>query len=178
MGGYASGRWFGHDKKTTIEDCHALDLGVLERDGAFAPWRSGRYRWLVGERETGSIGYRVEQRHGGQHWLVLDYVWGEAKERVVIPVALETTRPHFGGVRWWGRCPLAVNGVACNRRARKLYLRGRYFGCRHCHNLTYKSCQESHQRDWLYSRLAERLGTSMRDVKRLHRGWIRDAQRQ
>jgi hypothetical protein len=174
MGGYGSGR---PKQKVVVEDCHALDLGVLERDGAFAPWRSGRYRWLVGERETGSIGYRIEQRQGDRQWLVLDYAWGEAKEHVVIPVALETTSPHFGGIRWWGRCPLIVNGVACNRRVRKLYLRGRYFGCRRCHNLTYKSCQESHQLDWLYASLAGKLGVPMREVKRLHRGWARDAQR-
>lgn len=173
MGGYGSGRWFGHDKKTTVEDCHALNFGVLERDGAFAPWRTGRYRWLVAERETGSIGYRVEQTKGDRLWLVLDYVWGEAKEHVVIPVALETTRPHFGGVRWWGRCPLAVGGVACNRRVRKLYLRGRYFGCRHCHRLTYTSCQESHQRDWLYKRLAEMSGKSAAEEGRIHRLLLR-----
>ena len=32
------------------------------------------------------------------------------------------------------------------RRARKLYLGGRYFGCRHCHNLTYTSSQQSDAR--------------------------------
>jgi hypothetical protein len=36
-----------------------------------------------------------------------------------------------------------VDGVACGRRVRKLYLSGRYFGCRHCHELTYASSRES-----------------------------------
>jgi hypothetical protein len=42
---------------------------------------------------------------------------------------------------------LIVGDVACNRRAGKLYLPSgaRYFGCRKCHDLTYKSCQEAHQ---------------------------------
>ena len=177
MGGYGSGRWSSHEKKTTVEDCHVLDLAFLQRKGAFAPWHSGVVRWSVGERETGKIGYRVEQREGEQLWLVLDYTWGEAKEHVVIPIALETTRPHFGGVRWWGRCPLAVNGVACNRRVAKLYLRGRYFGCRQCHRLTYTSCQESHQRDWLYARLAEMSGKSAADEGRRHRFLLRMGRR-
>src|SRR5262249_5593870 len=59
------------------------------------------------------------------------------------PVQLVTTPCRLGGVRWWFRCPLTKNGVACQRRVRKLYLCGRYFGCRRCHNLTYRSTQES-----------------------------------
>src|SRR5262249_13393813 len=35
------------------------------------------------------------------------------------------------------------NLVACSKRVRKLYLSGRYFGCRRCHGLTYRSTQES-----------------------------------
>lgn len=167
MGGSGSGRWRCHDKKTTVEDCRAIDLGLLERDGAFTPYHTGVLRWLLGERETGSIGYRIEQTQGDRLWLVLDYAWGEAGEHVVNPVALETTRPHFGGVRWWGRCPLAVGGVACNRRIRKLYLRGRYFGCRHCHKLTYTSCQESHQYDRLFASMAKSLGWPADHVKRV-----------
>ena len=33
--------------------------------------------------------------------------------------------------------------MACGRRARKLYLVGRYFGCRRCHDLAYTSTQQS-----------------------------------
>ena len=59
-----------------------------------------------------------------------------------------TTRPRFGGLRWWFVCPLLVDGVACRRRVGKLYLppRARYLGCRHCHQLTYRSCQEHDKR--------------------------------
>jgi hypothetical protein len=50
--------------------------------------------------------------------------------------------------RWWFVCPLVVNGRPCNRRVGKLYLPGasRYFGCRHCYDLTYTSCQEHDKR--------------------------------
>lgn len=62
------------------------------------------------------------------------------------PVQLVTTPCHLSGVRWWFVCPLSRNGVPCGRRVRKLYLCGKYFGCRHCHNLTYTSSQESDSR--------------------------------
>ncbi len=56
---------------------------------------------------------------------------------------LVTTRCHFGGSRYWFRCSLVKNGVPCNRRVGVLYMDGDYFGCRHCHNLAYKSQNES-----------------------------------
>jgi hypothetical protein len=55
-------------------------------------------------------------------------------------------------VRWWFVCPLSRNGIACHRRVRKLYLSGRYFGCRHCHRLTYRSSQESDSRVYKLAR--------------------------
>src|SRR5262249_51545398 len=67
-------------------------------------------------------------------------------------VRLVTTPCHLGGVRWWFICPLSRNGVGCGRRVRKLYLCGKYFGCRHCHNLTYRSCQESDSRVYALAR--------------------------
>jgi hypothetical protein len=48
----------------------------------------------------------------------------------------------------------------------KLYLPRRYFGCRHCHGLTYTSCQESHKFDSLNRLMAQNLGWSEADVRR------------
>src|SRR5207253_2236084 len=67
-------------------------------------------------------------------------------EGVGYSVRLVTTPCHLGGVRWWFVCPLSRGGVACGRRPRKLYLVGRYFGCRRCHGLTYTSTQTSDSR--------------------------------
>ena len=60
----------------------------------------------------------------------------------VYDVAVATTRPHFGGLRWWLICP------QCGRRCGKLYLPSgaRRFACRLCHNLTYTSSQEHDKR--------------------------------
>ena len=69
-------------------------------------------------------------------------------ERVDYHVRLTTTRPRFGGLRWWFLCPLLVQGWPCNRRVGKLYLPpgGRYYGCRHCYDLTYRRVQEHDKR--------------------------------
>jgi len=81
----------------------------------------------------------------------------EHEKPVELPILLTPTYPHLGGKRWWFICPLVINGVECNRRVRKLYLYGRYFGCRHCHNLTYRSSQEAHRFERFDLRLA-RMG--------------------
>src|SRR5690242_4782924 len=49
-------------------------------------------------------------------------------------VGLTRTRPNFGGVMYWFRCP------ECSRRCAKLYvLESRpVFACRSCHGLAYR----------------------------------------
>lgn len=63
---------------------------------------------------------------------------GQTKE-ISYSIWLTNTRCHFGGNRYWFRCPLSKNGVVCNRRVGVLYFNGRYFGCRHCLQITYES---------------------------------------
>ena len=60
-------------------------------------------------------------------------------------VRLVTTRPTYGGRRWWFLCPLARNDGGPPRRVAKHYLPpgGTYFGSRQAYGLTYTSCQES-----------------------------------
>ncbi len=73
----------------------------------------------------------------------------QVKERIK-PLS---TRPNFGGVRWYLSCPFTTEGKRCGKRVRKLYLPPgeRRFGCRRCHNLTYESSQQSHRYDSLYA---------------------------
>jgi hypothetical protein len=84
----------------------------------------------------------------------LHYTFTETGKDEDYRVGLEATRPRFGGLRWWFLCPLVVRGVPCGRRVGKLYLPpgGRYFGCRHCHDLTYRSAQEHDKRVDLFRR--------------------------
>jgi hypothetical protein len=151
MGGPFSGRWQGHTKADAVEDCLTLDLGQLAREKRFTPGDKGTLRWLRGERETASICYTVRPPGDGLV-LVLSYrctpPGGAAGVDVEMAVALEALPLRFGGVRWWGRCPLVLNGRPCGRRVLKLYLApgARYFGCRRCYGLTYRSAQEHDKR--------------------------------
>jgi len=58
-------------------------------------------------------------------------------------VDLVSTVPHYGGLRWWFLCPIAVGGRACQRRVRKLYAAGKYYACLHCGQLSYTSQREN-----------------------------------
>jgi hypothetical protein len=81
-------------------------------------------------------------------WVRLSYTFTRTREQIDYTIRLQTSQPSYGGLRWWFTCPLLRLDRACNCRVSKLYLPpgSRYYGCRHCYNLTYQSCQESDRR--------------------------------
>lgn len=173
MGGTGSGRWRNH-RKRTVEECFFVDIDELCRDGldqrgeasVFVKSNSG-----LRKKQVASVGYRFGVNAKGDYVLELHYsIEREGKrENVVEAIPLQTTSPHFGGLRWWFTCPLVVNGTACLRRVGKLYMPPDclYFGCRHCYELTYRSCQESHKGDRFYRLIASRIpGATPHQVKR------------
>lgn len=147
-------RWRWH-KKTTVEECRSLAikdlkrLGILRRGVCCGYWPIS---WVNAEGETvASIGLWAEWEPGGAGRLRLSYSIGrpgEEKESLEYSVRLEATACNYGGERHWFVCPLVTNGRACLRRVGKLYLPpgGKYFGCRHCYSLTYRSVQEHDKR--------------------------------
>ena len=173
MGGYGSGRWRGHDKKTTVEACLQLAVGRLVRDGLIAA-SSGIGTLSCTDLRTGqptaTLTFRRELSRDGLVFR-LRYTatgWDRREHDVDEPIRLQTTRPPIGGTRWWFTCPLAVDGRACGRRAGKLYLPPgeRYFGCRHCHDLTYASSQRSHRWDRFAAVLARATGLEPTSFRR------------
>ncbi len=147
MGGTGSGRrrW---SKKPVVEGRLAIDTADLKRWkllAAGAKTSSGSLRWGKPNEGGSSVSYTL-MTEGGAGTFGLNYQMGKLPEPIRYSVGMVTTKCHLGGVRWWFICPLAKNGVACGRRVRKLYLWGRYFGCRHCHGLAYRSSQESDSR--------------------------------
>ncbi|HJZ56062.1 MAG TPA: hypothetical protein VKE74_13930 [Gemmataceae bacterium] len=148
MGGVWSGQ--RSSKKPVVEGQLAVDTADLRRLNLLVPGitdRIGSLHWRRdGEQEPlSSVSYTLSVGNGSGTFRLL-YKQGPDGERLDYPVGLVSTSCRLGGVRWWFVCPLSVNGVACGRRVRKLYLRGKYFGCRHCHGLAYTSSQESDSR--------------------------------
>ena len=77
------------------------------------------------------------------HRVVLGYRWGAEEKQVTLPFDLVPLATPNGGTRYLAACPLVVNGVPCRRRVAQLFIApgSPYFGCRHCHRLTYRSRQ-------------------------------------
>lgn len=176
MGGSGSGRYGSCSVKQRVENCRVMEIGNLVRDGIVSKTPSqGSIVWTntrTGER-VASVGYSCTG-YGDDWMLVLDYTitrYDDEKKEINLQIPLQITRPNFGGERWWFTCPLVVGGCSCRRKVCKLYLPpgGIYFGCRHCYNLTYKSCQESHTFDSLHALVARQAGCSIATVKRMFR---------
>jgi hypothetical protein len=91
------------------------------------------------------IDVKFESRAGDpwNSWLCLRYsmadYWSGEEFKIDDKVYLATTRPHFGGLRWWFVCP------HLNRRVRRLYLPlgGRHFWSRRAYRLAYASQRET-----------------------------------
>jgi len=141
MGGLGSGNWSRWPTKSVVGNGLTLDLYKLIRDGAFSPGHttSGTLTWTrspSGEY-IGSIGYSSDMTAPSSGSVRLHY--NHEDTPVDYRVSLTTTRPHFGGVRWWFVCP--VKGS----RAAKLHLPpgGDIFASQQAYGLAYRSQNET-----------------------------------
>jgi hypothetical protein len=136
MGGPGSGNWCRVGKGTT-EAAKRIDIRYLKKQGYLSPGASGLLSWTCGGEPSGSIRYctyidrlplTYRSREYGGEW-----------EEVEYPVYFDETDCHYGGTRTWFLCP----GGGCGRRVGVLYGEGKYFLCRHCHDLAYASQNEN-----------------------------------
>jgi hypothetical protein len=137
MGGYGSGRSGG---RPTVESALRLDIDTLMRRGVIE--QGAR---VVCEMQFSFYDDELDVRceaHVGDAWnsfvrlqyVMVDYWTGE-ELAIDDKILLATSRPKFGGLRWWFVCP------RLNRRVRKLYLPlgGRHFWSRRAYRLAYAS---------------------------------------
>lgn len=154
MGGSGSGSWFRWDSKTTTESQHRIDIRWLKKQGYLRPGNAGLLSWSWRDKQTGSIGFRMETDR-----MVLNYrhrPHGGDWEDVEQAISFDRTPCNYGGFRTWFLCS------RCWRRVAVLYGAGKYFFCRHCYDLTYASQQEN-RADRLMRKarkIRERLGAS------------------
>lgn len=138
------GRYYDN-AKTTVEDSLKLSIfrlkewNLLECFDCYTTvtWTSS----LLGTKNT--VGLHVYAGKRDEPYISLQYTHtnhnGES-ERYFYNVIMATTVCNFGGVRYWFICPLNN----CGRKVAKLYkpLGEKYFGCRHCYDLSYESRNE------------------------------------
>ena len=142
------------NRKNRVDEVRSIDILDLQRKEVFSKgstwsWTSS---WSRNGEVVASISYRVESGGNGPTGLrfmytITDNETGEKKDyNYIIPVV--STPCNYGGKRWWFICPLVVNGRACQRRCRIVYMPpgAKYFGCRECHQLTYESRQRHREK--------------------------------
>lgn len=139
MGGHGSGNRLRIGTKALVEDHRCLDVRRLQRAGYFDRSLCHSWCWQTDGKTTANIAIHIHNPHNiTLHYRYRDGV-SSAWVSVEQPLPIEWTKCHFGGERPWFICPDINNGVYCGRRVAKLYGAGKYFACRHCHDLTYHS---------------------------------------
>jgi hypothetical protein len=113
----------------------------LVGDAPPAAGYAGRFDWHGADGKSVAASIRFAFVTAAR--VKLEYAWGDAGRPITVPFDLTALPTPNGGTRYLAVCPLEVNGVRCRRRTAKLYLPpgSPYFGCRHCHKLTYRSRQ-------------------------------------
>ena len=127
-----SGRGWHRGRRPTVEERPRLDVQRLSKDKLVTPSPTLTLS-LAYSFSTGSK-MRILNRLG---LLIFSYSVSNTGEDVCYPVETEWTSCTYGGSRPWFLCP----AVGCGRRCRFLYLGERYFVCRSCAGLSYRSSQ-------------------------------------
>ena len=150
-------RW-SYSNRRTVEESKPITTKFLNKHHYFnGGVRRGGIDWSRNGEKTGSISFVVSTVEGDEY-IRFQYTHTDRhsteKTELDYRARLDWTPCHFGGRRWWFICPLVLNDRACYRRVGVLYLgNSKYFGCRHCYNLTYESCKESHKFDSMFLKM-------------------------
>jgi len=141
------GRYYW-SKKDTVEDSTKLSIFKFKEFGLLKGCGGSTLTWtrkLSGSEKSIGVYVNVldEPYYAKVNYTITDRNTDE-KTDYDYKIGLTTTQCRFGGVRYWFICPLSRNGVPCGRRVGTLFLSsgGKYFGCRHCCNLSYESRNE------------------------------------
>lgn len=128
-------------KKYMTCECWALDMIFLAKKVSFEYETCASVSWT----STWGRRFDIDIDNVCPEQIRLVY-WGRDRfgqsMKFAYVVGLDNTPCHYGGKRWWFRCP------ECGRRCRVLYIPPNegVFSCRKCHNLTYESQQEGKSR--------------------------------
>lgn len=138
--------------KNTCETSCGMSISFLKKHGYLdGGCRSGTMTWTHGwPGNKSNIGI-VGCVYGDDPHFRLYYThtsFDGEKTDLNYQVAVASTPCYFGGKRYWFICPLSRNGIACRKRVGVLYRVGKYYGCRHCHDLAYQSQQKTHSGIW------------------------------
>ncbi len=149
-------------RRDTCEGSLRLEMPWLRKKRYLEGLRAGSVYWNSSRYPEQSVGITVDTV-SAIPFVLLHYVQ-TSKEGVKTSfdykITISSIPCRFGGRRYYFQCPLSRNGVMCNRRVGVIYLCGKWFGCRKCHDLAYDSQQESRRAG--YGGLFKYWGLSMK----------------
>lgn len=130
-------------KKEEADGLKKVSVYFLNKFGYFdSEWKYGSITWSRNGEEMGNISIQsnidVDEQYIRFIYTQTDN-YSKDKTGLDYKIPLSTTPCYFGGKRYWFTCNWSVNGTYCGRRVGVLYLRGKYFACRNCYDLTYNS---------------------------------------
>jgi len=131
MGGILSGSYPRNNTKIRTSSLFALDIRTWNKENLLAPGIQFTSTRLQNGNLAGEVTVQM-----WEEYFILKYIYNQT-ETITEVVQLTSTPCNFGGHRKWLRCPL------CGSRVAVIYLLGKEFGCRKCHNLTYDCCNQS-----------------------------------
>jgi hypothetical protein len=160
MGGPGSGRWpSDYSRQEIVENCASLSISAMRRGGALVPQKETSGTLFGTNQITREVDFSIEFRvtssgpDAPRLWFA--YELPGTAEIVRYAIQLACTRTNWGGTRLWFVCPLIGSAGPCGRRVGILYLpqKCKYFGCRVCYQLSYRSVHKHEKRAALRRRI-------------------------
>jgi hypothetical protein len=119
-----------------VEDCRSIIVNSWSKEGLLAAGNYCRWTWKDHQGAVkASMG--VWTLDDGLELTYTINPRSEYAENICYRVPVVFTKCNYGGRRPWFICP------RCSRRVGKLYLKSKYYLCRHCNNLSYACRNES-----------------------------------
>lgn len=131
--------WYHSIKKQTTDDLLQLSVSWLKRQDFLQKntIKNGEIYWT--RLSYGGESHRIGEIkilsnfYGENSYIELNYTYKD-NEHLNYRVQIISTTPNYGGKRYWFVCP------QCGKKVAFIYCK-KYFWCRHCHNLCYKTQQ-------------------------------------
>jgi hypothetical protein len=158
--------------KLTVEECRIFDVGSLKQILKSVDHENS-LRGIIEWRDSfgtleAVLGYEVGRIKSEGLILLTDPERTSpfpASVRLLTEyeISITSTPTRIGGPRHWFGCPIRHRGRSCGRRVKKLYLPPgeQVFGCRICHDLTYKSVQTHDNRRTTLARDPDALDAAL-----------------
>lgn len=133
---------YSYSGRLVADSQHKISIYYLRKHNFLSGYMGGSLDWSCRGEKTGSIGIEVkisdEEKFARLHYIITRRSNGQ-KDNFDYKVSIISTDCHFGGKRYWFKCP----AKGCGRMVAKLYQGQDIFACRHCYNLTYESRNEN-----------------------------------